>query len=223
MKKFISYSKWMQVVGWLISIKLASFFKVSFIVGSQVAHFSAISIATPLVGLISGLSGCGIFFMLKAMLSFLFNPVSSLHLLAYCIPGFCASLYLASSHITIRFILPIICMILFIVHPVGFGAFTYALYWLIPIILYFVKRKSLFLQALGSTFVAHAVGSVIWLYTVPMSSVLWLGLIPVVIVERLFFASSIALTYSILSSLKNRIKMIKRISTREATPIFTFQ
>ncbi len=204
----------MQAIAWLIIIKLVSFLKISFIVGSQLAHFSAVSIVTPLVGLLSGIIGCWALLVIKMAFGFAYNPVISLHMLAFCVPGFCASLYLASSHISIRLILPIVCMVLFIGHPVGFYSFAYALCWLIPIILYFVRKKSFFLQALGSTFVAHAVGSVIWLYTVPMSSVLWLGLIPIVIVERLLFASGIVITYTVFCNLRNRLRNINFLNKR---------
>ncbi len=182
MKKYIAYWTGIQAIGWMIIIKLASFFKVSFIVGSHFAHFSAVSIATPLVGLFSGMTGCLVLLVIKMMLGLCYNPLYFLRILAFCIPGFCASLYLASSHSMVRLILPIACMILFIAHPVGHVAFAYSLYWLIPVVIYFMPKKSLFLQALGSTFVAHAVGSVIWLYTVPMTPALWIGLIPIVIV-----------------------------------------
>src|SRR5216684_1589321 len=76
---------------------------------------------------------------------------------------FSATLYWATNHYTIRLLLPIACMGLFVIHPIGAQAFVYSLYWLIPVILYFIPQRSLFLQALGSTFIAHAVGSVIWL------------------------------------------------------------
>jgi len=220
MKKCISYWDGVQAVAWFMLIKLASFFKVSFIVGSQFAHFSAVSIGVPVVGLISGISGCGFLFILKMILGFMYNPTGVLHLLAFCVPGFCASLYLASSHSGIRLVLPIACMILFLVHPVGFSSFAYALYWLIPIILYFIRKKSLFLHALGSTFIAHAVGSVIWLYTMPTSPVLWLSLTPIVIIERLFFASGITMFYFVFCNLKNRLRTSKFLNKRGAIPRF---
>ena len=214
MKKYIAYWTAIQVIGWMIIIKLANFLKISFIVGSQLAHFSAVSIVTPLIGLFSGITGCLVLLVIKMMLGLYYNPLYSLHILAFCVPGFCASLYLASSHSMVRLILPIACMILFIVHPVGYVAFAYSLYWLIPVALYFVRKKSLFLQALGSTFVAHAVGSVIWLYTVPMTPALWIGLIPIVIVERLLFASGIVVAYTVFNSLINRLRNFDFLSRR---------
>jgi len=93
-------------------------------------------------------------------------------------------------------------MVLFIIHPIGRDAFVYSLYWLIPIILFGYSRKTLFLEALGSTFVAHAVGSVIWLYTVPTTAVSWIGLIPIVAVERVFFAIGMVAVYQIIMAIK---------------------
>lgn len=84
----------------------------------------------------------------------------------------------------------------FIAHPVGFWAAPYACYWLIPITLYFVQNKSVFLQALCSTLIAHAVGSVIWIYSVPMSVFDWYRLIPVVAVERFAFALGMVVVYN---------------------------
>jgi len=222
MKKRIAYLTGMQAVAWIILIKLASFLKINFIIGSQLAHFSAISIVAPLVGLFSGIVGCWIVLFIKMALGLWYNSLASFQILAFYVPGFCASLYLASSHIVVRLILPIVCMILFIIHPVGYASFVYALYWLIPIVLYFVRKKSFFLQALGSTFTAHAVGSVIWLYTVPMTPVLWLGLIPIVIIERLLFAAGISITYMVFDNLTNRLRNFDFLSKKNKVVLRPF-
>ena len=47
-------------------------------------------------------------------------------------------------------------------------------------------------KSLGATFVAHAVGSIIWLHLMPMSSNMWLALIPIVPVERVCFAAAMS-------------------------------
>src|SRR5207237_10360114 len=96
-------------------------------------------------------------------------------------------------------------MALFIVHPIGSQAFMYSFYWLIPIGLFGLARKTLFLEALGSTFVAHAVGSVIWLYTVPTTAGMWVGLIPIVAVERLLFAMGMVVMYRFIMGIKSMI------------------
>jgi len=89
-------------------------------------------------------------------------------------------------------------MILFIAHPVASKAFAYSFYWLIPVVLYVLNYKNTFCKALTATFLAHAVGSIIWLYTVPMTSTQWLALIPVVAVERLVMACGMVVLYQVL-------------------------
>jgi hypothetical protein len=89
---------------------------------------------------------------------------------------------------------------LFWVHPIGAQAWPYALYWLIPVVLYCLgNNKNNVYTALGSTFIAHAAGSIIWLYTVPMTSQQWLALIPVVAVERLISTIVMVATYAFIS------------------------
>ncbi|MFC1845510.1 hypothetical protein ACFLX2_00105 [Candidatus Dependentiae bacterium] len=107
-------------------------------------------------------------------------------------------------------VLPVVCILLFISHPVGSKAFVYSLYWLIPIgsyLIYFFVRSSL-LIALSSTFIAHAVGSVMWLYLVPTLPEKWLALMPVVAFERLaIVAGSVVLILlfpRLFSILKNK-------------------
>jgi len=93
--------------------------------------------------------------------------------------------------------LPLTCIILFITNPTGHQAAVYTSYWLIPMALWVLRIANyapanswlaISGNALQSTFIAHAVGSIIWLYAVPMSASHWLALIPVVAVERLLIA-----------------------------------
>ncbi len=95
MKKRIAYLRGMQAVAWIILVKLASFLKINFIIGSQLAHFSAVSIVTPLVGLFGGIVGCWIVLFIKMALGLWHNSFGSFQILAFYVPGFCASLYLA--------------------------------------------------------------------------------------------------------------------------------
>jgi hypothetical protein len=93
---------------------------------------------------------------------------------------------------SVFFVLPLFCMALFIVHPVGYYAAPYTLYWLIPSVIALIPHPHRLLRALGSTFTAHAIGSVLWIWTHPtMSAAMWLNLIPVVACERLLFATMI--------------------------------
>jgi len=130
-------------------------------------------------------------------------------------------LYWATNHPVIRVGLPLLCMGLFIAHPIGSQAFLYSFYWLIPIVLYAFPHQSLFLQSLGSTFVAHAVGSVIWLYTVPMTAGMWLGLIPVVIIERVLFALGMVVMHQVISFIFGKIDVIIKPDGRSTISVTT--
>ena len=180
-------------------LKLSGLFKVSFLVGSQMIWFSGINAVLPLSGAFGGAFGAGLVFLVRQLVHLFYFKTLSLSFLAFCIPGFCAALYWSSHSIFIRLLLPVACMILFVIHPVGSQAFVYSFYWLIPIALYFVPRKSLFLTALGSTFVAHAVGSVIWCYTIVMTPAMWMGLLPIVALERLLFALGMVVAHCLIS------------------------
>ncbi|HZW61387.1 MAG TPA: hypothetical protein VFF04_04115 [Candidatus Babeliales bacterium] len=189
-------------------IKFASLVKISFIVGSVMAFFSGTSVAIPLIGAFTGLFGTVAVFCLRLSFHTLVNGSFALSYLAYHIPGLCASAYWASESKLIRLILPAVCMIAFMVHPIGGQAFVYSLYWLIPIALYFVSRKTVFMHAISSTFIAHAVGSVLWLYSVPMTAQQWLSLIPVVAIERMLIATSMAVAYHAISYTRNHHKQM---------------
>jgi len=209
MSQINNYLKKLSHIGLISSlIKMASFFKVSFIVGSYVAFFSATSMIMPLTGLFGGIgSSSGVFFV-SMIIRLLCIGSLPFKYLAYHIPGLFAAFYLGSSSWLVRLLVPIVCMVLFMMHPVGALAFPYALYWLIPVGLYWVKRKPFFLEALGSTFTAHAVGSVIWIYATPTSVVFWYGLLPVVLVERLLFATGMVLVCQFVQYAQKKLSLV---------------
>lgn len=97
-------------------------------------------------------------------------------------------------------IIPVIGMILFWANPVGAEAWGYALLWLIPIAASFLA-SNLFMRSLASTFQAHIVGSLAFLYFVGLPASAWWALIPLVIVERTLFAAGISITYVSLNSI----------------------
>ena len=83
-----------------------------------------------------------------------------------------------------------ICILLFVLNPIGREAWLYSAIWIIPFIASFFKKR-LILNSLGATFTAHAIGSVIFLYTFGLTPAIWLGLIPVVFIERGLFTVGI--------------------------------
>jgi hypothetical protein len=96
-------------------------------------------------------------------------------------------------------IVPAAAIVAFCIHPVGRHAWLYSMFWLIPIVIAFLPNRNLFLRSLGATFTAHAVGSIAFIYTVPMTAAQWMGLIPVAAMERLLFAVGIAGSYLIFN------------------------
>lgn len=180
-------------------IKLSGIAKLSFIFGSQIAFFSAVALVTPLSGAFAGLAGCFGVFGVGLLIRFLFFGSLPFHFLAYHIPGLFASLSWATDSKIARIAPAVLCMGLFIAHPVGASAAFYSLFWLIPVYFTLFGKETTFNRALASTFTGHAVGSVIWLYTVPMSPDQWLMLIPVVIIERALFAVGMVVGYKAIS------------------------
>src|SRR3989338_3247734 len=89
-------------------------------------------------------------------------------------------------------IVPVLAIIAFNLHPIGRSAWVYSLFWLIPIFAHFGRHNSLFVRSLGATFTAHAVGGALWVWTFGLSKAIWLSLIPVVAVERFLFAVGIS-------------------------------
>lgn len=177
-----------------ILLKLTHAIKVSFLVGSKCAFFSLGNCLGPLSGAFAGVSGAISVSLLSALMRSILIGLNPFILAVYHVPSFFASLYLATPHWSVRRMLPLLCMALFVLHPVGSGAWWYSLYWLIPVACSFINN-SFFISALGSTFMAHAIGSVIWIYLVPMNVAMYSVLAPIVIIERLLFASGMTLAY----------------------------
>lgn len=141
-------------------------------------------------------------------LGFLMHLVHPIPLTAG-IPTFLATLSWKASkktgflHLALHAVLPLAAIALFICAPHAKQAWPYALYWLIPV-LCLLGKTNLFKRALQSTFTAHATGSVIWAYFLPLSSAQWTALIPVVALERLASAVFAMAVITALSSVFNR-------------------
>src|SRR3989338_1547490 len=138
------------------------------------------------------------------MLSKAFTLINVLRLL----PMLFAAWYFGTKKDKISFFVPVAAIILFVAHPVGRQAWFFSLFWTIPIIIKLLPKKygdKLFLRSLGATFTAHAVGGAMWNYLVPMTPAAWVALIPIVIYERLLFASGIALSFIILNTILDKL------------------
>ena len=176
---------------------LSQFFSLNEVVGVQLSSFTLFSAIMPLAGTV-GFGFSGLIYVVRSLFKYMI--VGSPLALVYNIPSLCASASWITRNKLVTIGIPALCMVLFWAHPVGYAASPFALYWFIPISIALNNRSSLFLASLQSTFIAHAVGSVIWLYIGNIPATVWLGLIPIVAVERLIFASLMTLVYSVAVS-----------------------
>jgi hypothetical protein len=184
----------------------------SYMLGSSVAYFSAINCLAPLAGLCGVTSFVWLYYMLQALL--LHGSLSSI-LLALHLPTLAAALYWKYDHLLYRVGLPLLCMIAFLLHPAGSQSAFYAVWWLIPMAMYIRKSSSFFVHALASTFTAHAVGTVMWLYVHPLTPALYAQLMPIVFVERMVYASGMTLAYYISTYFISRISSVA-LQTKKA-------
>jgi len=181
--------------GWLLALQKVSLIKISFMIGSKAIFFSGSSVLGPLLGACTNIWLCSAAFMVRMGMSVWLRGAFTGALCALHIPGWLAALSWARPSFATKVLVPLVCMLLFMAHPVGGQVWFYALYWLIPMGLYLSNCKSIFAQSLSATFVAHATGSVIHLYTISMAPSNWVLLMPIVPVERLLFASAMTVLY----------------------------
>lgn len=104
-----------------------------------------------------------------------------------------AALYFGTKRRSIAFV-PLLCMLLFWLHPEGALGWYYAFFWLIPVAAFFYKQN-IFARSLGSTFTAHSIGAVAWLYAFGAPLGGYLPLMFVTSLERLVFAIGITVFY----------------------------
>jgi hypothetical protein len=179
---------------WVTTVLLSKFIKLSLSLGSYAVGLSGITVTLPLMGRMMSLtSTCIVAGMLGTICAF-FTGLP----LTFGLPSIAATLSWACSSSTqkshrllsfvLHFILPLVCMTIFMTHPVGSQAWYYALYWLIPVCMWLSKSRHVFIHALQSTFVAHAVGGTLWLLTGSLTATQWAALVPVVAFERFMIA-----------------------------------
>jgi len=133
------------------------------------------------------------------------------------LPMLFAVYYFASKKRVVSAVIPAVCMFLFIIHPIGQQVWFFSLYWLIPIAGKLLPKNvpgQLFFRSFGATFTAHAIGSTLWLYTVPMEAGAWLSLIPVVAYERLLFGLGIAGSYVVFNTVLDYVADKWKIPTK---------
>ncbi len=204
---------------------LSSTLKFSLIVGKNFAHFSVIFFVAPLLGAFLGGA--------QAITITALALATKVILTSYPITGGIPTLLAVAawsthsqftckktiaSHLGYFFTmvaLPALCMALFMMHPTVGQGYIYALYWLIPISFYAIHillgYSNVFTVALSTTFIAHAVGSTIWVFTIPMAPAQWVSLMPIVALERLITAVGMTLLFIVMQ----KAKLIKIILLKQ--------
>lgn len=171
----------------LFMILLAKSIPFNWIIGSFHATFSWTTMLAPALTKYYGFAWISLFFISPSLIFAKAGIHTILFSFLHRTPLLFASRAYHARHWSTCLALPALCMLLFVMHDVGSVAWSYSLYWLIPMALYFMKN-SMITRALSASFVAHGVGSVIWLYTKAIPAEVWIGLIPVVVCERLLMA-----------------------------------
>jgi hypothetical protein len=202
----LTFSLLFLVVG-LISLKI----NFTSIRGSE-GTFSSFSFISPLPGAFLG-PGLGAIVIMGAKLieTFLagenFNlGMESLPLLLWGLPSAVGAMYFGSRRRGVLAV-PLLCIVLFLLHPAGREAWIFSLFWLIPVVISLTRLKQeTFTSALGATFAQHGVGSIIFLYSFNISAEVWFSLIPIVVAERLLFALGITLSYLAFNALLTKLK-----------------
>lgn len=176
--------KYLTMIPYFLLVFVARLVPFNWIIGSQGSSFSWTTMIAPVIAKQCGFSWICLFFISTKV----WTIISVLMFLLHRTPLVFASFAYRSRHWITSFFVPAICMLLFVSHDHSCGAWFYSLFWLIPMILHFTPN-SIATRALASSFIAHGVGSVVWLYVMNISSEIWISLIPVVIIERFLMAA----------------------------------
>ncbi len=184
MKRKILFSIIFTVLG-LLAFQVS----ISKIVGSS-QSFTLFELLGPTGGMFLGpVLGAASTLFVRLLNIAIFHQKLDLLTIIRFLPAILAAVYFGLKTKKTAIVFPV-CIALFLLNPIGRQAWLYAAIWLIPFVATFFKKR-LILNSLGATFTAHAVGSVIFLYTFGLTPAVWMSLISVVFIERGVFALGI--------------------------------
>ncbi|MBI3036402.1 hypothetical protein HYY73_01410 [Candidatus Woesearchaeota archaeon] len=197
-------------VGFTVLVFIAQSINFSALTGTKNQFFTLFQFFGPIAGGILG-STFGVLTVLFAQTAQFIaagKEITMLNVLRL-LPMLFAAGYFSSKgkKVTASIMVPLVCIAIFLAHPIGRQAWYFSLFWTVPLIAKLMPQR-LFLRSLGATFTAHAVGGAIWAWTVPMTVQQWNLLIPVVIIERLLFATGISVSYVAINSALDKLKAI---------------
>ncbi|MEM2963397.1 MAG: hypothetical protein QXW70_02270 [Candidatus Anstonellales archaeon] len=203
------------ILSFVALVAIADNIPVFKVVGSE-RVFTLFQFFGPTIGGFLG-PGLGSMVILAAeVFSFIFNSKAlTLQSALLFLPMVFATIYfsLYSRKIKVGAIVPLVCIVLFVLHPVGSEAWQFSLLWFIPLISMLLPNN-IFLRSLGATFSAHAVGGTIWIYTFNTTPYYWLVEVGIlrVILERLVFAGGIAVSYYFLTTVASKVEFLRKVN-----------
>jgi len=209
MKKFSTSTKIFFALLFVALVFISTKINFSPLIGADNQFFTIFQFFGPIAGGILG-PIFGVFIVLAATASNFvinlvqgaaFEPLTLLRLL----PMLFAAYYFGTKKKHLGVIVPIVAIALFVLHPVGRQAWFYSLFWTIPVIAVFFKKR-LFMRSLGATFTAHAVGATVFIWTIPTTPGLYATLMLITPLERLLFASGIAVSFVAANTLLAKVE-----------------
>lgn len=187
---------------------LAAFqISISRIIGSD-QNFTLFELLGPIGGMFLGpIMGAASAFIVRVVDVIIFHQQLNILTIIRFLPMALAAAFFGLKTKKAAIIFPI-CITLFLLNPIGRQAWMYSLIWLIPFFATLGKKR-LILNSLGATFTAHAVGSVIFLYTFGLTPTIWISLIPVVFIERGLFTIGIWTSCLVFNTLLDKLTALK--------------
>jgi len=189
---------------------LAAFqISISRIIGSS-QSFTLFELLGPIGGMFLGpILGAISAFVVRALNVFISHQSLDLLTVIRFLPAMLAAVYFGLKQKKTAIIFPV-CIALFLLNPIGRQAWMYSMIWLIPFATTFLKKR-LILNSLGATFTAHAVGSVIFLYSFGLTPAIWISLIPIVFIERGFFTIGIWFSCLVFNTILDGLTNFKAV------------
>jgi len=134
-------------------------------------------------------------------------------------------------------IIPIFCILLFLLHPIGREVWYYSLFWVVPIFIARFKPNldkvlknniaQVYAYSLGSALTDHSIGSIIYLYLMNIPAEFWTMSIPFTFMERIVIAAGITFSYfavkvsmSILQQASAALALAKAQKEAEKEPAY---
>ncbi|MGZ6251138.1 MAG: hypothetical protein ACXWL2_03860 [Candidatus Chromulinivorax sp.] len=177
---------------------LLSLIPFNFIIGSKFSWLSCATMIVPAISYQYSLLYVIFYIFTKILCAKAFSFIFLLKKL----PLFFSTIALQQRNFWYYVILPIAAFALFVIHPVGIQVWYYGWLWTIPVLVYSCTQDNIWNRALSASCIAHAVGSVVWLYTTLISVEQWQALMLIVPIERFFIAIGIVVSINILDTLK---------------------